>query len=314
MAVRGMFYALLAFAIFATHDVIIKFLGGLYSPFQLIFFASLLSFPVATLMLMRDPTEGNLRPVNPVWILGRTLATTLGTLCAFYAFSALPLTQVYSLLFAMPLLVTVLSVPILKEHVGAHRWAAVVVGLLGVLIVLRPGVTALTLGHIAALIAACLAAFGSVVLRRVGRQERSVVIMLYPLVANFIVTGIALPWVYQPMPIEHLSLVGVIALFGFGAGLLVIAAYKVSEAALVAPMQYSQIIWATMFGFLLFDETVDFQTLVGTAFIIASGLYIVFRESQGRSKNTPVLRTRQRAHAPSAVRVSPFLSRNDPEI
>ncbi|MEJ6709022.1 MAG: DMT family transporter [Amylibacter sp.] len=309
MALRGILLALLAFAVFATHDVFIKYLGASYSAFQLIFFSSLLSFPLATLMLMRDSTAGTLRPANPGWIAVRTISSSIGAICAFYAFSVLPLAQVYALIFAMPLLITVLSIPILKERVSIHRWSAVLIGLAGVLVVLRPGSSEFTLGHAAALAAACFAALGSVILRRVGRQERSVVIMLYPLLTNFVVSGIALSWVYKPMPIEHLGMVGFIALFAFIAGLLVIAAYNAAEAAIVAPMQYSQIIWATLFGYFLFNETIDTPTLIGSSIIIASGLYIVFRESSGKSANTPVLRTRQRSHAPGAMRVSFFLRR-----
>jgi drug/metabolite transporter (DMT)-like permease len=309
MALRGTLLALLAFAVFATHDVFIKYLGASYSAFQLIFFSSLLSFPLATLMLMRDSTEGTLRPANPGWIAIRTISSSLGAICVFYAFSVLPLAQVYALIFAMPLLITILSIPILKERVSAHRWAAVLFGLAGVLVVLRPGSADLNLGHLAALSAACFAALGSVILRRVGRQERPVVIMLYPLLLNFVVSGTALSWVYRPMPIEHLGMIGIVALLAFAAGLLLISAYKAAEAAIVAPMQYSQIIWATLFGFTLFNETIDAPTLIGSSIIILSGIYIVFRESRGNSENTPVLRTRQRSHTPGAMRVSLFIKR-----
>lgn len=309
MALRGIILSLLAFAIFATHDVFIKYLGASYSAFQLIFFSSLLSFPLATLMLMRDSTAGTLRPVNPGWITVRTIASSAGAVLAFYAFSTLPLAQVYALVFAMPLLITILSIPILKERVSIQRWAAVLFGLAGVLIVLRPGSSDFTLGHAAALLAACFAALGSVILRRVGRQERPVVVMLYPLLLNFTVAGAALSWVYEPMPIEHLGMVAIIAILAFTAGLVLIAAYNAADAAIVAPMQYSQIIWATIYGFILFDETIDQPTLIGSCIIISSGLYIVFRESRGKSENTPVLRTRQRSHAPGAMRVSSFLKR-----
>ncbi|MBR9864530.1 MAG: DMT family transporter [Rhodobacteraceae bacterium] len=307
MALRSILFALLAFAFFATHDMIVKFLGGSYSPVQLIFFSSLMSFPLVTAMLMRDPTEGNLRPVNPWWVAARTLASVFAALSVFYAFSNLPLSQVYALLFAMPLLITVLSVPILGEKVGIHRWAAVVLGLCGVLVVLRPGSAELELGHLAGLLAALSSSFASVVVRRIGRQERSVVLMLYPLALNFLVMGAALAFVYEPMPIAHLGLIGLIAITAFVAGLFLIAAYRAGEAAVVAPMQYSQIIWATIFGYMIFDETLDTATLAGTSLIILSGIYIVWRESRGRSTNTPVLRTRQRTQSPGAMNISPFL-------
>lgn len=149
MRFLGPLTALAAFAIYSAHDVIIKILGGTYSPVQTLFFSSLFSFPLITFMLMRDKTEGNLRPVHPWWVLARTLAALLTGVTAFYAFSVLPLTQIYVLLFTAPLLITLLSIPILGERVGPHRLLAVFVGLLGVVIVLRPGSVTLGLGHAA---------------------------------------------------------------------------------------------------------------------------------------------------------------------
>ncbi|TCS60404.1 DMT family transporter [Primorskyibacter sedentarius] len=310
MYLKGVLYALTAFAIYATHDVVIKFLGAIYSPVQIIFFSSLTSFPLVAFMLMGDQTQGNLRPVHPWWILLRTLCTLITMMSAFYAFSVLPLAQTYAILFASPLLITLLAIPMLGERVGLHRGAAVILGLAGVFIVLQPGSSELSLGHLAALSAAIFSALASIIVRKIGREERSVVLMLYPLAANFIVMGSLLSFVYQPMPLLHLGGIGVISLFGFVAGLFLIAAYKNGEAAIVAPMQYSQIIWATVYGFLLFNESIDRATIVGTSVIIASGLYIVFRESRGgRSDNTPVLRTRSRGATAASFRITHMLRR-----
>lgn len=309
-SLRGVFMALAAFAIFATHDVVIKTLGATYSPFQLIFFSVLLSFPLVTFMLMRDPTQGHLRPVHPWWIALRTGAGVFGGVSVYYAFTVLPLAQVYAILFASPLLITVLSIPVLGEKVRMRRWAAVIVGLIGVLVVLRPGTAELSFGHLAALAAAVASALTSIIIRKIGREERSIVLLLYPLAANFVIMACALPFVYQPMPLQDLGMIGIISLFGFVAGLCLISAYKNAEAAIVAPMQYSQIIWAALFGYFLFNETVDRATLTGASIIILSGLYIVLRESTSLvSENTPVLRTRSRHETGSTFRISPFVAR-----
>jgi drug/metabolite transporter (DMT)-like permease len=311
MNISGAFYALFAFAVFATHDAVIKHLGGSYSPFQMIFFSTLFSFPLVTFMLMRDTTSGNLRPVHPWWTALRTMCSSINVMCAFYAFTVLPLAQVYAILFATPLLITMLSIPVLGERVGPHRWAAVVVGLIGVFVVLRPGSTDLTLGHAAALTCACVGGLASIIVRKVGRDERTVVLMLYPLVANFIIMGSLMVFTYKPLPINDLGGIGALSVLGFTGGVFLIMAYKASEAAIVAPMQYSQIIWATIFGALFFGETVDSATVLGASIIIMSGLYIVFRESRsGTSENTPVLRTRSRASTASSFRISPFLRRD----
>jgi S-adenosylmethionine uptake transporter len=117
--------------------------------------------------------------------------------------------------------------------------------------------------------------------------------------------GLALPFVYKPMPIEHLGLLGVIAVFGLTASFLVILAYRSGEAAIVAPMQYSQILWATGYGYVLFNERLDLPTAIGAGVIIASGLYIVFRESRkGISANRPVTQTRVRPETVTAPRSS----------
>lgn len=292
--VRGALIALLAFGIFSTSDVIVKTLGAHYAPVQIVFFSTLLGFPLATMMLMRDPTPGTLRPANPWWIAARVLATVFTGMCGIYAFSVLPLAQTYAIIFASPLLITILSIPILGETVRIRRWAAVVVGLVGVAVVLRPGSSALGLGHLAALGAATGNAVASIIARRIGTEERTVVMAIYPLMGNFIIMGAALAFYYEPMPTSHFGLVALMSCMGFAASVCVVLAYATGEAAVVAPMQYSQIIWATFYGYLFFDETIDGYTALGTAIIIASGLYIVFRESRA-SVNTPVLRSRSRA-------------------
>lgn len=302
---RGALIALLAFAIYAVHDVVIKVMGADYSPFQLVFFSVLLTFPFAMVTMMRDKVEGTLIPVHPWWLTLRTVAAVITGVCAYYAFSVLPLAETYAILFAAPLLITVLAIPILGEKVRIRRWAAVIVGLIGVVVVLRPGATDLTLGHAAAITAALGGSIASIIVRKVAADERPMVLLLYPMMANFVLMAAALPFVYKPMPIEHLALMGLVAGLAWIASRMMITAYQDGEAAIIAPMQYSQIIWATIFGFWLFDESIDTPTAVGAAIIIASGLYIVLRESRaGNSKNTPVLRTRSRGETAISPRVS----------
>ncbi len=292
---QGMILGLLAFAVYASHDAAIKRLGESYSPFQIVFFVVLFSFPVVTLMLVTDKTAANLRPNLPLLNAIRTMAVVIGGFCAFYAFSDLPLAETYAILFAAPILITILSVPILGEIVRTHRWVAVVVGLIGVLIVLRPGTAALGLGHLAAFVSAFGTALTSVVMRKIGDRERREVLLLYPLLANFAVMLCILPFVYLPMPVADLGLLLLVSVLAVLAMSLMIKAYTLADAALVAPMQYSQIIWAALFGWIFFNETTDMMTFVGAGIIIASGVYIVLRETgSATSLNKPVLRALSR--------------------
>jgi len=305
---KGALLALIAFGVFATHDVFVKTLGAIYSPIQIVFFSVLFSFPLATVMLMRDAKPGNLLPRHPWWMALRTAASVATAVTAFYAFTVLPLAQTYAILFASPLLITILAIPILGARVRLRRWLAVIVGLSGVFVVLRPGTTDLTLGHAAALTAAVGGSIASIIVRRIGSDERPVVMLLYPMVANFVIMGTALAFVYKPMPIEHLGLVALVAAFAWTAGRCIIAAYQAGEAAIIAPMQYSQIVWATIYGAIFFNESIDTATIIGASIIIASGLYIVLRESNaGTSATTPVLRTRSRHDTGTSMRTGPLL-------
>ncbi len=301
---RGAVLALLAFAVYSTHDVVVKTLGASYSPLQIVFFANLFGFPVVTVMMMRDRAEGNLRPKHPWWTTLRVAAALVSTTLAFYAFSQLPMAQTYALIFAAPLLITMLSVPVLGETVGWRRSLAVAVGLVGVLVVLRPGATELTTGHAAALGAAVCSAIGAIVMRKIGQDERSAVMLLYPMMANFLVMACLLGFVYQPMPVIHLGGTGLMAVLGFVGGLCIIGAYREGRAVIVAPMQYSQILWAVLYGYAFFGEVPDRATALGAAIIILSGVYIVLREDKvDVSKTRPVLQTRTRAVAGTYPRV-----------
>ena len=309
---KGALLSLAAFGIYATHDVVIKFLGSDYTSFQIIFFSGLLGFPLITMMLMSDRTDGNLIPKHPWWSLIRALTAVSTGAAGFYAFSVLPLAQTYAILFAMPLLITLLAIPMLGEKVGIRRGLAVLVGLIGVLIVLRPGSAELSWGHLAALGAALTGSVNSLIVRKIGGEERSAVLMIWPMMASFFVTGATMPFVYVPMPIEHLALTGVIAGMGFIAAMLIIAAYRSAPAVIVAPMQYSQIIWAAVYGAIFFDEHPDQYTIIGTAVIIASGVYIVLRESTKTvSKNTPVLANKSRPETGLMPRISLLLKRGE---
>lgn len=309
---KAALFGLAGYAVFSVHDVIIKYLGGSYSVVQIVFFSSLFSFPLIALLLVRDAEPGTLRPNHPWLVALRSVGGSIGAFCAFYAFTVLPLAQVYAILFATPLLITLLAIPFLGETVRLHRGLAVVMGLLGVFVVLRPGTGDLELGHAAALVAALMAASNAIIMRRIGGDERMVVMIIYPMFMGFVIMGGALAFSYQPMPLPDLGAMAVLAVLVLLAMSCVLAAYRSGPAIAVAPMQYSQILWAVLFGAVLFGERPDLMTFVGAGIIIASGLYILRREAgPAGSRNRPVLRTRTRAGLPAGLRVSPLLKSRD---
>ncbi len=291
-SLAGLGFAALGFGLFATHDAIIKTLGATYSVFQIIFFGVLFAFVPMALMILTDRAVDNFRPHHPWLILLRSLLMIVSMTSAFYAFVTLPLAEVYSLLFAVPLLVTAFSVPLLGEVVRARRWAAVGIGVVGVVIVLRPGLTEFTLGHGAALTAACASAFAAILIRKIGGEERSAVLILNPMLVSLLAMAVIMPPVYVPVDLADLGLMATVGLISVLAQLCIIAAYRAAPAAVIAPTQYTQIIWATAYGALLFAEQPDIYVAAGSAIIILSGLFVVWRESRENvSRKSPVLRT-----------------------
>ena len=286
---KGIFLSLAGFAIYSTHDVFIKFLGGFYSPFQILFFSVLFSFPLVNFFIIGNPRTGSLWPHHPFQMTLRVLATSVSGFCAFYAFSVLPLPQTYALLFLTPIFITLLSIPVLGERVGIHRGGSVLVGFIGVLIVLQPTTSTLTLGHLLGIIAAIGAAVNSLITRKIGQKEKTAVMLLYPLFGNFILMGLCLPFVYVPMPTLHLGAIALVSCLGFLAMFCIVGAYKASNASVVAPMQYSQLLWAGFYGVLLFDDDITISFIIGATLIIASGLYIVKREWKQTKSLQPVL-------------------------
>ncbi|GGE52646.1 DMT family transporter [Actibacterium pelagium] len=306
----GVFYGLAAFGIYATHDLFIKQLGGTYSPFQILFFSALLSFPFITFFMIHDARPGTLRPTHPWWLALRSLSGAFTAICAFYAFATLPLSQVYALVFATPLLITVLAIPMLGETVGPRRLLAVLVGLGGVVVVVQPNPASLEWGHAAGLAAAVSGALNSVISRKIGNEERVVVMVLYPMITNLIVAALFLPFVYIEVALVDLGFMAIVSILGLiGMGFLV-TGYVKSNAVLVAPTQYSQIIWAVLFGALFFDEYPGTETYIGATIIILSGIYILRREASGKVRTkSPVLESRTRIGLSSPLRVGLILRR-----
>lgn len=277
---NGALLGLLGMGLFAVADITIRFLGEGYDTFQIIFFAGLMSVPLIAGFAMADPTPGPLRPVLPRLMALRCVVVVVNGILGTYAFANLPLAEAYAIFFTMPIFITLLSALFLGEKIDLWRGMAVVAGLAGVLVALDPGRTTLEWAHAAALAGAVTGAGNYVIIRKTGGAERTVVMILYPLMVQLVVAALALPFVYTPMPFRDLAMTAVMATVAFAGYFAIIAAYRRAPGIVVAPMQYSQIIWAAIFGALLFDETMSGQTVVGVAIIVAAGIVIVSRQDK----------------------------------
>lgn len=198
--VRGVLLGLAGFGLFSVADGTIKFLGGTYHPVQIVAFASLFTLPLVGLLWLK--TRARLHPVHP-WLMAiRTVALIINALMVTYAFTSMPLAEAYAIFFTMPLVLTLLAWPVLGDRVDALSGAAVLLGLLGVIVALNPGRIDFGIGHIAAVLAMLMAAVHYLIIRRTGSAESSVAMLLYPVLGQSLAAFLLLPSSYQPMPLQ----------------------------------------------------------------------------------------------------------------
>ncbi len=280
---HAIIYVLGASATFTVGSAVVKALTADFPVLEIVMVRSIVGFLVMLPMLMR---YGGLRALRTRRPLGQTLRTVygfIGTVTSVYGFGVLPLVTVTALGFAMPLFLTILSVPLLGERVGPRRATAVVVGLGGVLVMLRPwhvDADSMPPGAVVIVLAGVVVwALSMITIRQMGDAgERNVTIVAwYSLgTAALAAFGCLSDWV-TPTPWQLGALVSAGLLSGI-AQYLMTEGYRAAETTLVAPFEYGAIIYATILGVAIWGEWPDFWSLTGVATLIASGLYIWHRE------------------------------------
>lgn len=272
--------ALLAYAAFSITDASVKGAGGQLTIFEIAFIVNV--FAGLALLITRHPNEkwrDFWRTPYPLAVHGRAICGVVASLCGVYAFTTIPLAHAYALVFLSPLFVTIMSALVLKEYVGPWRWSAVVIGFIGVLLVVKPGYLPFELGHLAAIGTGLGTGTAIIILRRVGGKVKTTsmlgTLILYLLAINAVAMmfrGITVPtW----RELALLALAGVC--YGLGQWAFVLAA-RYGNANQIAPMHYSQLAWAVVFGILLFGEYPDALALVGIVVIASAGLLTIIRE------------------------------------
>lgn len=279
---RGIFFSAATFACFSTADAIVKGLSTGYSVLLIYFVTTVFAAIPIALLIWRSRRPLTIRPRHPKAVALRTLLLALDTFGAYLAFSRLSLASAYTLIFAAPLIVTALSPLMLGEAVGRHRWSAVVLGFLGIVVVLRPGLEPLDIGYFAALGSATVFALALLVTRQIGRDESDTAMLFWLIVGKLFISGLFLPFVYKPIAFGDLGLMAVIGILVGGAQICIVQAFRLAPPATVAPFQYTQMLWAVFYGYLFFGDIPDRFVIAGSGLVVASGLYILWREQVRR--------------------------------
>lgn len=278
----GLFASLTGNFMFSSSDAIVKTLSTRYSVFQIIVLQASFALVPLAVMMFRDGGLRDLRVRHPRLVLLRAITAGTGTIFGFFAFSQMPLAETYSIFFCTPILVTILSIPILGERVGLHRWGAVLLGLIGVLVMVRPGFVTLHIGHAAALVAATIGAATVLLMRRIARDEQRSVMVLAVVLGLITVSLPGMIMTFRPPSPQDLAFFAACGLLMGSGQFLVVRSLSLAPASVVAPMQYSQMLWALAYGFILFGTDIDPPVVIGAMIVIASGLFIMHRERRRR--------------------------------
>lgn len=274
----GVLFAFCAYALYSCCDAIIKGLGSGLSVYELAFFTTLFSLLPAIFTTPKGESWLTFwRPKHPRLLHLRGLSGMIGNLCIIYAFVSIPLAEAYSLAFLAPVFIVLISVQMLSEKVSRQRWLLLGASFIGVLIVVRPGFRELQWGHLAAVVAAICGAVTTTVLRRIAKDETRAsligVASVYILLLNgtLMVVTDNLHWLTW----QQLAWLLTIGGLGGTGNLLFIAATRHAPASMVAPLQYSQIFWAILFGALFYFEYPAPIAYFGLAIIVVAGIFNV---------------------------------------
>ena len=276
----GILLRVLAMALMAMLAAMVKACAERGVPvLEIIFFRNAFAFIPVLLYVWRTSGFGVLKTRRPGAHLTRSAVGLTGMICGFTAVSLLPLTQSTAISFSAPLFMTALSALVLKEPVGPHRWAAVAVGFVGVLIMVHPDPRQFAgVGVLFAIAAAVGSAGAMIAIREISRTEPGPTIVFYFTLAGAAVGLASLPfgWV-MPGP-GVLALLVAAGLVGGTGQLLLTEAIRRAPVAVVAPFDYPQLVWAGLIGFFVWSETPALLTLVGAMVVAASSTYILWRE------------------------------------
>jgi drug/metabolite transporter (DMT)-like permease len=265
---------------FSVLNAAAKALESEYPTIQIIVFARILSVPMAIWLAMRAGGLGLLHTGRPVTHLLRGLIA-LGSMGAFlYALGHMTISKAISINFAAPLFVAVLAALLLREKVGPRRWAAILVGFAGILIIVRPADGSIDFAALVAVGSAVCYAGTIILTRRLALTETSAAMLFYFGLVVSVLPALALPFVWVAPEGDAIWQFALVAINGTIAWYLMAEAYRHGEASLIAPLDYTHLLFAMTFDWLIFAAVPGWPTFAGGALIVGANLFILWREAR----------------------------------
>ncbi len=283
---RGILWMLLTMFLFASINAVAKYLALTYPVPQVVW--ARYAFHLLLLLLLLRASLPRVTASRRLGLqLTRSLLMVTTTAMFFTGIHFIPLADAGAIMFVAPVLVTALSVPLLGEPVGPRRWAAVVFGFVGALIIIRPGASVMHAAAFLPIGAACLHALYQIITRKVSAADAPLTSLVYTALIGVIVSSAVVPFFWTAPDAAGWALMVLLGMLGGGGHFAMIKAFEAAPAATVTPYGYTILLWATLFGFVLFADLPDHWTVVGALVIVLSGLYIFHREQRRRGAIGP---------------------------
>ncbi len=286
VSVAGPALMLLGMLMFALNDTMGKWLVASYGLGQVVLLRSLAALVILVPMVWMAGLPALTKAERPWMQLARVVCSTAEVFCFYYAVMYLPLADVMTYWLAAPIYVAALSPLLLGDHVGWRRWTAIAIGFVGVIITLEPSAAMFTAPAVISIIGSAAFAFMMISGRFLRGTPDTTLVFFQVMGAGL--AGLAFaPFDWSPIQSGFdLGLLGLLGIVAMAAHMLVNRALKISDAATVAPLQYTLLLWAVVFGFLFFGDVPRLTMLLGAALIVASGLFIFIREQMLKKKET----------------------------
>jgi drug/metabolite transporter (DMT)-like permease len=278
---KGIAAMLAAVCAFACMDALLKLLVQHYPTMQVTAMRGAASLPFLLAPLLFTGRLRDLRPVRWRMHLMRGLLSVVLLASFVFSIRTLSLADAYAIFLSAPLIVTALSVPLLGEHVGWRRWIAITVGMCGVLVMLRPtGSNLVSLGALAAVFAAVAYAVNAITVRVLTRTETTASVVFWSIAIMTLCTGVIAAPAWVALRLEHWWWVAATGAVGALGAHFLTEAFRAAPASVVAPFEYAALLWAFTFDWFIWDTLPSARVYLGGGIVIASGLYLILRESQ----------------------------------
>lgn len=274
---RGIAWMLITTVLFVSMDTVAKHLTSLYPVPQVVWARFAFHALFVTLLIGRG-LRARIVTRRPGLQFLRSALLMCTTILFFSGLSFLPLAECSAMVQVGPLIITALSVPLLGEQVGIRRWTGVIAGFAGAVIIIRPGSEAMQIAILLPLAAAVTNALYQITTRVLSRSDSAFTTLFYTPLIGTLLASAFLPLVWQTPDLEGWATMALLGLIGAVSHFTLIKAFTAAPAATVAPFGYSALIWATLFGLVVFGDFPDHWTIAGAFVIAGSGIYILHRE------------------------------------